>query len=181
MKQYYFIALLMAPLVVFSDNEIRPEGGTLLWIIAVLLLLPIIYYLVFHVLFKRGKSTTNPKFWWKRRLKVELTKDRKYRPRVLTLKVQNRSSKDIDLEAPVIHFRKLWTKRKFKLKGIDRYEIYPLYLEAGKTHELRIDLSVFFNYDRKLRRFLWAKVRLTNTQGKKYSSRSVTLRKSLFS
>jgi hypothetical protein len=116
-----------------------------------------------------------------RRLKIELTKDREYRPNVLTLKIFNNSRRDIDLQAPVLLFRKLWSKRKFKLKGINRYEIYPLYLEAGKVHELRIDLSVFYSHDKKLRRFYWTKIRVADTKGKEYSSRYVTMRKSLFS
>lgn len=181
MKQYFFIAFFMAPLVVFSENEIHPEGYKLLWIIAVILLLPFVYYLVFHKLLQKGSSFPKQTHFWKRRLKVELTKDRKYRPTTLTLKVQNRSLKDIDLEPPVLYFRKLWTKRKFKLKGIEQYEIYPLFLEAGRDHELHINLRVFFNYDRKLKRFFWAKVRVSDTRGRKYSSRYVTLRKSLFS
>lgn len=168
-------------MLVFSQNEIQPEGNKLFWIIVILLALPILYYLLFHKLLRTKITIPDWRVLWRRPLKIELTKDRQYRPNVLTLKVSNRSRKDIDLEAPILYFRKLWVKRKFKLKGVDRYEIYPLYLEAGKTHELRIDLSVFFNYDRTLKRYLWAKVRVTDTRGRKYSSRYVTLRKSLFS
>lgn len=181
MKHYYSIVFFVTPLLVFSQNEIQPEGDKLIWIIVVLMVLPVLYYLLFHKLFQKKITLSGFNQLWKRSLKVELIKDRQYRPNVLTLKVLNRSRKDVDLDMPTLYFRKLWTKRKFKLKGVDRYEIYPLYLEAGKTHELRIDLSVFFNYDRKLKRYLWAKVRVTDAGGKRYSSRYVTLRRSLFS
>ncbi len=116
-----------------------------------------------------------------RRLKVDLLQDRRYRPRTLTLVVRNVSKKDVDILAPVIMFRKLWSIRKFKLKGVDRYEIYPLYLEAGKVHELRINLSAFHDYDRALRKYYWGRVLLRDTNGRNYKTRYVTLRKSLVS
>ena len=181
MKQLFFISLIVVPFSAFSQNEVRPEGDKLLWIFAILIAIPLVYYLFLSKRLKRKNTSVKPGFRIGRNLKIELVKDKKYRPRVLTLRVLNKSKSDVDLEAPVLHFRKFWSKRKFKLKGIDRYEIYPLYLEAGKTHELRIDLSVFFNYDRKLKRFYWAKVRVVDKKGRTYSSRFITLRKSLFS
>lgn len=181
MKKLFPLLFFVFPFQAFSQNEVQPEGNKLIWIIVVLMALPVVYYLLFHKFFQKKLRIPGFNSLWKRSLKVELIKDRQYRPNVLTLKVLNRSRKDVDLDMPTLYFRKLWTKRKFKLKGVDRYEIYPLYLEAGKSHELRIDLSVFFNYDRKLKRYLWAKVRVTDTRGKRYSSRYVILRRSLFS
>ena len=87
----------------------------------------------------------------------------------------------MDLEAPVLIFRKLFLIRKFKLTGINHSAIYPLYLEAGKVHELRISLSIFHEYDRKLKRYYWSRILMRDTRGRKYTSKYVTLRKSLFS
>ncbi len=181
MKKLFFTSLLIIPLTVLAQNEVAPEGDKLLWFVLILVAIPIVYYFVNKLVQKPGnkKSTPNSLSW--RKLKIDLLKDRPYRPNVLTLKITNRSKKDIDVQAPVLCFRKIWSKRKFKLKGINRYEIYPLYLEAGKTHELRIDLSVFYSHDRNIKRFYWAKVRVLDTKGKKYSSSYITLRKSLFS
>ena len=173
--------LLLIPFSAFSQNEVQPEGDKLLWVIAILVAVPVIYFLLGRKQFKKGKNNGKPISVPRRKLRIELSKDRKYRPNVLTLKVINKSKKDIDLEAPILHFRKLWSIRKFKLKGINRYEIYPLYLEARKTHELRIDLSVFFSHDRKLKRYYWTKVWVSDTKGKRYSSGYITMRKSLFS
>ncbi|WP_299580962.1 hypothetical protein [uncultured Sunxiuqinia sp.] len=181
MKKLFFSMLLLLPAGVFAQNEVQPAGYKLLWFIGILVALPIVYYFIQKFFFKGTSQKGKPVSVSRSKLEINLLKDRKYRPTVLTLRVENRSKKDIDLEAPVLSFRKLWSKRKFKLKGINRYEIYPLFLEAGKTHELRIDLSVFYDHDRKLKRFFWAKIQLQDTKGKSYSSSFITLRKSLFS
>lgn len=183
MKKLYSIVALVIPLGVYAQNEVKPEGYKLLWFILFLIAIPLVYYFLKKVLSrsKPGKSSGTIGSLPRRKLKVELLKDRKYRPSVLTLRVSNNSKKPIDLNPPILQFRKIWTNRKFKLKGINRYEIYPLYLEAGKIHELRIDLSVFYNHNRKLKRFNWAKIRVIDSKGKKYPSSNITLRKSLFS
>lgn len=172
---------MLIPFGVVAQNEVAPEGDKLIWFVVILAAIPVVYYLINQLVRKSGSPKVKPFSIPRRKLNIDLLKDRQYRPSVLTLKITNKSRKDIDLEAPVLCFRKIWSKRKFKLKGINRYEIYPLYLEAGKTHELRIDLSVFYSHDRKLKRFYWAKVRVMDTKGKKYSSSYITLRKSLFS
>lgn len=181
MKKLFFTLLLIIPLGVLAQNEVAPEGDKLLWFVLILVAIPIVYYFINKLVQKPGGQRGRPVSVSWRKLKIDLLKDRTYRPNVLTLRITNQGRKDIDLEAPVLCFRKVWSKRKFKLKGINRYEIYPLYLEAGKTHELRIDLSVFHSHDRNLKRFYWAKVRVLDTKGKKYSSSYITLRKSLFS
>lgn len=181
MKKLFAILLFIVPFRLFAQNEVQPEGSKLLWAIGVLIALAIIYYLLVHRFIKKNESQKKSGTFFNRKLKVELEKDRDYKPRVLTLRVINRSRHDVDLEAPLLVFRKLRSIRKFKLKGMNRYQIYPLYLEGGKNHELRIDLSVFYNHDKRLRKYYWAEVKVQDARGKKYSSGYVTLRKSLFS
>jgi hypothetical protein len=179
MRNLIVLTMLLYPLSAFSSNEAGPEDYKITW----LLLAIIVLLLVLSWLRKRGgkdKIVLRLPFTG-RRLKVDLLPDRRYRPRTLTLVVKNTSRKDIDIEAPVIMFRKLLLIRKFKLKGIDRNMIYPLYLEAGKEHELRISLNSFHEYDPALRKYYWARILLNDISGRKYQTRYVTLRKSLFS
>ena len=172
---------MISPVVLQIQNEVGPEGQKL-WVIPMLLLLLLGAYLLFRRQTIKKPGSHKKKFSLSlKRITVDLHKDRNFRPKVLILKVKNNRRKDVDIEAPVLVFRKLWSKRKFKLKGMNRYEIYPLYLEAGKEHELQINLSVFHEHDRSIRRFYWAKVFVFDTKGRKYSSKYVTLRKSLYS
>lgn len=171
--------MMLYPLFTFLFEKPGPAGYKL-----ILLILAVIVLLLAFPWFRKGRKKEKASFhlpFVGRRLKVDLLQDRRYRPRTLTLVVKNISRKDVDIEAPVIIFRKLLSIRKFKLKGVDRYQIYPLYLEAGKKHELRIILSVFHDYDKALRKYYWSKILLHDTNGRKYKTRYVTLRKSLFS
>ncbi|WP_423130332.1 hypothetical protein [Gaoshiqia sp. Z1-71] len=180
MRRTCLLIFLLIPLVVFSQDEVGPDGYLLLWFLIIPAVVALIWIFV-RWLKNNGKAKpAGPSFSF-RRLTVDLKKDRKHRPNTLTLLIRNNRSRDVDIEAPVLLFRKLWSIRKFKLKGINRYQIYPLYLEAGKSHELRISLAVFHEHDRGLRKYYWAKILLQDTRGRKYASKYVTLRKSLFS
>lgn len=179
MRNVFLVVTLLFPLFAFSQNEPGAEDYKLIW----LLLAIIVLLIILPLLRERGKKGKIPLRMplAGRRLKVELLPNRRYRPKVLTLVIKNTSRKDIDIDAPVILFRKLLLARKFKLKGIDRNVIYPLYLEAGKSHELSIHLDSFHDYDPTLRKFYWARIMLNDMNGRKYRTRYVTLRKSLFS
>ena len=177
MKKLFFALALLLSTRAIAANEIGPEGIKLLWIILLCLGIFLLSWLVF---FCKGKIML-PKNPFSRKLKTELIKNKYYKPTHLNLIIKNTSGKDIDIEAPVILFRKLFAKRKFKLKGINKSDIYPLYLEKGKTHDLLINLSVFHNYDRKLKKYYWCRVFFKDTKGRNYSTKYVKLRSSLFS
>ena len=179
MPRLLLLLFFCLPAFCFGQTEVGPDSYFLYVAIAVILGLPAILYLLF-VGQEKGRFSFR-KWFQKGRVEVELVPNRKYRPDELTLVVRNNRKKAIDLEPPVLIIRKLWTVRKFKLKGINRAEIYPLYLESGKTHELQIKLDVFHKHDSSLRSYYWARVLLKDTSGLKYSTNKITLRKSLVS
>lgn len=179
MRKLLILVIVLVPSFCFGQTEVGPDGYFPLVILCLLVGVP----LLFLFLRKLLKGRLGGVFPWfaKRRLHVELIPNRGYRPDLLKLLVKNGTQKDIDIEAPVLVIRKLWSIRKFKLKGINRAEIYPLYLEKGKTHELQISLSVFHKHDPTLRSYYWTRVLLKDTTGHRYSTNYITLRKSLVS
>lgn len=179
MRNLILFLVLLYPLFSFSSVEPDPQSYRLV-LLAVVILAVLFLFPVFRTLKRKYPISFYLPFVGKQ-LQVGLLQDRRYRPKTLTLTVKNKSRRDADIQPPVIMFRKLLSIRKFKLKGIDRYELYPLYLEAGKTHELKINLSVFHGYDSSLKKYYWAKILVRDKKGRKYSTRYVTLRKSLFS
>ncbi|RKD91779.1 hypothetical protein [Mangrovibacterium diazotrophicum] len=179
MPRVLLLLFFCIPFLCFGQTEVGPDSYFLYLAIAFILGVPLILYLVFAVR-KRGKLSFR-KWFRKGKVEVELVPNRKYRPDVLTLVVHNKRTNAVDLESPVLIIRKLWSVRKFKLKGINRAEIYPLYLESGKTHELHIKLDVFHKHDSSLRSYYWARVLLKDTSGLTYSTNYITLRKSLVS
>lgn len=112
-------------------------------------------------------------------LEVELEKDKLFRPRVLTLTIRNTGKNEVEFEAPVLEFRKIWSKRKFKLNGISGRQIYPLFLEPGDTHQLVIETSQLHQYDKSIKSFYWAQVHVSDLVGRKWKSKPLKLRKSL--
>lgn len=177
-KTFVLSFLLLCSQLLFAQDEIGPEGGTLFWF-----LLPILFLLGSFFLFRKKTDkkvkTKRPLFEFGK-VVIELEKDRLYYPDYLTLKVKNTGNTDMDLGQPLLVFDNFWLKRKFKLKGMGSRTFYPLYLEKEKTHNLQIDLTRFYSHDKSLKKFPKAKVIIYNVKGKRLGSKSVYLRKTLF-
>jgi hypothetical protein len=181
MNHWNLIVLLFDPLALFSGNETDPEKLQLLRIIGILLvILGLIITRGVWIFFQKRENYSRL-FWFLNKVKLEVTleKDRLFRPRFLTLTISNTGKQEADLNAPVIEFRKIWTKRKFKLNGIKGQQIYPLFLNPGLTHELQIETATFHQYDREIKSFYWARIYVTDIEGYQWKSNKVKLRKSL--
>lgn len=177
----YLNLFLFDPLALFAGNETDPEKLQLLRIIAILIV--ILVLIIGWEAWKVWNNRKNPgslfRFLKKVKLNVALSKDRLFRPQVLTLTIRNTGKYEADLNAPVLEFRKIWSKRKFKLNGINGRQVYPLYLQPGVTHQLEIETSTFHQYDRSIKSFYWARIYVSDIEGRRWKSNSVKLRKSL--
>ncbi len=181
MKRWYINLLLFDPLALFSGNETDPEKLQLIRIIGFLLilLLLIIGWEAWKFFQKKMNSGGFFRFFKKVKLEVILEKDRLFRPQVLTMTIRNIGKYEADLDAPVIEFRKIWSIRKFKLNGIKGQQVYPLFVQPGITHQLRIETATFHQYDRTIKSFYWARIFVSDVNGHKWKSNKVKLRKSL--
>ena len=156
------------------------EKETLVWII---LILAIPFLLVLLLIIYRMVKNSGPfklsHFLKIVKLEIELEKDKPLRPQVLTMTIRNTGKNEADINSPVIEFRKIWSVRKFKLNGISGNQIYPMFIDVGKAHQLRIETSTFHNYDRSIRKYYWARIFVPDMDGRKWKSNKVKLRKSL--
>lgn len=179
--RWNFILFLFDPLALFSGNETDPEKLQLIQTIEILLaiLILIIGWEVWKFIQKEKSSGGLFRFLKKVKLEVNLEKDRLYRPQVLTLSIRNIGKYEADLDAPVLEFRKIWTTRKFKLNGIKGHQVFPLFLQPGVSHQLRVETSTFNQYDREIKSFYWARIYVSDVEGRKWKSNKVKLRKSL--
>jgi len=157
-----------------------PDGFAFLIAVMILLIFPASYFILF--LFRRNKSKTTGKnsFWSKKRIEVQLSKDRKFYPDYIGIRVRNTGNQDVDLAQPLLIFRNFWSKRKFKLKGTNRYSFYPLLLEPGKIHDLKIDLNHFYRHDKRLKKYPRVTFLFSDVSGKQFAPKSIMLRKTLF-
>jgi len=178
-KGYFLLKMLSLPPFISHLAEYF-EKETLVWIILVMTI-PFLFVL-FVFIFRISKNIRPIKlsrFLRVVKLEVKLEKDKPLRPQLLTMTIRNTGKNEADIDAPVLEFRKIWTKRKFKLSGINGNAIYPMFIDTGKSHQLRIETSTFHQYDRSIKSFYWARVIVTDADGRLWKSNSVKLRKSL--
>ncbi|HET6556615.1 MAG TPA: hypothetical protein VFG54_04830 [Prolixibacteraceae bacterium] len=181
MQYRYLYLALFDPLALLSGHETDPEKLQLLRIIVILMV--ILAFFMGRELWKlirTGKlQRVFSRLTRKVNLEVTLEKDKPLRPQVLTMTIKNNGNHDADLNAPVIEFRKIWTKRKFKVNGINGHQVYPLFLYPGNVHSLQIETATFHQYDRSIKSFYWARIYVSDSEGRQWKSNRVKLRKSL--
>ncbi|WP_320111135.1 hypothetical protein [Draconibacterium orientale] len=170
--------LLLNSLWLFAQNEVGPEGHKLLWVFLFLATVTAVFIVSGRSFNKKSKKERQP-FLKLKKLSINLEKDTKFYPGELVLTVKNTGSTAIDLDQPLLVFDNFWMKRKFKLKGMDNYSFYPLFLEGGKSHQLTIDLNRFYSHDKSLKKYPKTKIYLKDVKGKKLGSKAVFLRKTL--
>ncbi len=171
-----FLMIFSTPLL--ADNVVGPEGHKLAWllVIVVVVLFAVVYF------FYQKKKSGGFEFDWpvRKKITVDLKKDRLYYPRYLELTIVNNGKSDVDLGNPVLILSSIWVTRKFKLKGTNKNWYYPLYLMKEQNHTLTIDLHRFYGFDRTLKRLPRVKVVVKDVKGRQLASRKVLLRKTLF-
>ena len=178
-KEHFLLINLSLQSIVSKLSE-GFEKETLGWIILVLILpfLAILSIVLYRIL-KNIRPIKLSRLLKSVKLEIELEKDKPLRPQVLTMTIRNSGKNEADINSPVIEFRKIWSVRKFKLNGISGNQIYPMFIDVGKTHQLRIETSTFHNYDRSIRKYYWARIFVTDVDGRQWKSNKVKLRKSL--
>jgi hypothetical protein len=174
-----FLLLVSNPLLFLSEFSSGVDKETLVLIIIFLsvLLLAVLGYEVIRHLRNRNSGFLSILFR-KVQLKVSVEKDRLFYPKVLTMTIRNTGNQPVDISAPVLEYRKIWSKRKFKLNGVSGQQIYPLLLEPGKVHRLPIETVTFHQYDSEIRSYYWARIYVSDVEGRKWKSNDVKLRKS---
>lgn len=178
-KGNFLLIMLSSPPFILQLAE-GVEKETLVWII-LFMTIPFLFVLsafIFRIS-RNIKPIKLSRFFKTVKLEIKLEKDKPLRPQLLTMNIRNTGKNEADIDAPVLEFRKIWTKRKFKLNGINGNAIYPMFIDSGKAHQLRIETSTFHQYDRSIKSFYWARVIVTDVDGRQWKSNSVKLRKSL--
>jgi hypothetical protein len=179
MKKTLTILILLifsGPLI--ANNEIGPEGHKLIWLL--LLLSGSVVAAILLLRPKKGSSGFRIRFRPRKKITVELRKDRLYYPRYLELTVKNGGKTAVDVASPLLILKGFWYSRKFKLKGTNNNWFYPVYLTKSESHTLSIDLHRFYGFDKTLKGLPKAKIVVSDVNGRHLGSRQVLLKKTLF-
>jgi hypothetical protein len=90
--------------------------------------------------------------------------------------VTNTGLKEIDLHAPVIVFKRWFTKRKFRVLRVEHSEIYPILLEPGDASVLNISLDQFFEDVPELQLACRMNIEMKDLNGKWFRSSTIRLK-----
>ena len=92
------------------------------------------------------------------------------------MSVTNTGTKDVDLNAPVIIFKRWFSKRKFRVLKVEHSVIYPLLLEPGKTYVLDISLEQFYESVPELQLACRMCIEMQDQKGMRFKSRTIRLK-----
>jgi len=180
MNNEYILLSLTGPwlsLVKFISGVDKETLASIVILQAILLIL--LLGIVIQKYFRGMRPTFFFRLLRKVKLDVLLEKDRVFRPQVLTMTIRNTGKYEADIDAPVLEYRKIWSTRRFKLNGYNGKQIYPMYIRPEKSHQLSIETSTFHLYDKEVKTYYWARILVSDVEGRKWKSNSVKLRKSL--
>jgi len=107
---------------------------------------------------------------------IILDKSQKFNPAIIGMTVTNTGTKDIDLNAPVITFKRWFSKRKFRVLKVEHAEIYPLLLEPGKSYVLDISLDQFYQAVPELQLACRMSIEMKDRNGKRFKSQTIRLK-----
>lgn len=123
-----------------------------------------------------AKKMTFRKRTGKDAVKIYLSKSRRFNPSNVEMSVTNYGSKEMDLYAPVIIFKRWFTKRKFRVLKVEHSEIYPILLEPGKTSVLDISLEQFYEGVPELQLACRMCVEMKDRSGIRFRSQTIRLK-----
>ncbi len=129
--------------------------------------------------FARGAS--GKKMSFRKRTKpfsaeIVLNKSRQFNPSNIGMTVTNTGTKEIDLHAPIIIFKRWFTARKFRVLKVEHSEIYPILLDKGKTYFLDISLEQFYETVPELQLACRMSVEMRDLHGNRFKSPTIRLK-----
>ncbi len=129
--------------------------------------------------FSRGAS--GKKLSFRKRTKpyaaeIMLIKSRRLNPSNIEMTALNTGINEIDLLAPVIVFKRWFTKRKFRVLKVEHSEIYPILLERNRAYVLDISLEQFYETVPELQLACRMSVEMKDLRGNKYKSHTIRLK-----
>ncbi len=107
---------------------------------------------------------------------INLYKSSRINPTNIEMVVTNTGSREIDLHAPILIFKRWFTSRKFKVLKVEHSEIYPILLEKDKTYILDISLEQFYETVPELQLACRMSVEMKDLGGKRFKSKTIRLK-----
>jgi hypothetical protein len=173
----FMVNILFFNFLSFKDNSNVSPALKLALII--LLLGCLAFYLLRTRIYRKG--TPGRKLSFGERLlhgKIEITLsgNRSLSPSYILMTVRNIGKCEVDLEAPVMIFKRWRSRRKFRLLTVGYSEIYPMFMDPGQESAVNISLEQFYQSVPELRRACRLSIEMKDDTGRKFKSRTIRLK-----
>lgn len=175
---YIMVNILEIPLLAIQETD-----SYLLPAMKVILVISMIGYLAFYLLRTRvyrrgipGRKLTFSERLIPGKIRITLSGDRSLNPSYVMMVVRNVGKREIDLDAPVLTFRRWRSKRMFRILSVRESDIYPMYMEPGEESVVNISLQQFYHEVPELRRACRLNVEMKDDTGRKFKSSTIRLK-----
>ncbi len=156
-------------------------NSRVLWIAGTLCLVLVIAGIVIFVKKNRGDQVRGRKLSFRERFQfrkasIVLSGDKNYKPKFITIRVQNPGKRPVDLQAPVLIFKRWNSSRKFRINSFGGIDDFPIWLEPGYEAKWNVELGQFYNKVPELRRACRLSAEMKEVSVKKFISRTIRLK-----
>lgn len=107
---------------------------------------------------------------------IELFRDKAGNPCLINLIVRNSGNREVDLEAPVLIFKRWFGKRRFRILSVDFSDIYPMLIKSGSASVVRINLEQFYDFAPELSKADRLGVEMKEVNGRTFRSGTIRLK-----
>ena len=160
--------------------EVSPFVLTLMkWLLIAIVLVIGYFFLIRTRNFAKGANGKKLSFNQRKvpySAEISLDKSQRFNPSMIGITVANTGIKDLDLSAPVIIFKRWFSKRKFRVLRVEHSEIYPILLEPGKIYELDISMDQFYEAVPELQLACRMAIEMKDQNGKSFKSQTIRLK-----
>jgi len=166
-------------LILLSDVKEVGSNVPFLILIVFILMLPLFFVLVRKGggnAKKKGRKRSIREKLTTPKIRIELEAERRLRPRNFRLTIKNTGNIEVDLNAPVVVFKRWRSVRKFRINPAGKRDVYPTWLEPGDSYVLNINLEEFYQSEPELRRACRIRVEVKDVNGKKFKSDFVRIK-----
>ena len=154
-------------------QTVGPEGGKILWVILAIALIGLVLLFI-----KLKIKIPLPDF--SKKVLVSIEKNKVYHPTIIHFTIVNKGSKSIVIQNPVLRFRRGRKTKAYKITSVKTKDIYPLYLEPNKSHNLPVTLQPFYDHYKRLKRYSCLRVEFNYSDSRFKKSKYVLLKPTMF-
>ncbi len=175
---FHIIVNTLNIILLAIKDEINFSPVLKLIVVLILLGIIIFYFLVTRYYRKGipGRKLSFGERFLRRKVEITLSGNRRIKPSYVLMTVRNIGKREVDLQTPVLIFKRWRSKRMFRILTVKESEIYPMFMDPGKESVVNISLEQFYQSVPELRRACRLSVEMKDDTGKKYKSRTIRLK-----